>query len=130
MPISNHVSRITFHISRVTFHGELTHDPLELKALETKGNPIRVGVSGAGWIGSGFVAQVAHVPGMDVTVLADAVNHVFDVYLDGVMTACTDVAFFDPGCSSDYMQAFGGGLGGSISSGHYDNARLFTVNTE
>ena len=44
----------------------------ELLRLEAEGNPIRVGVSGAGWIGSGFVAQVAHVPGMEVTVLADA----------------------------------------------------------
>ena len=44
----------------------------ELQQLETKGTPIRVGVSGAGWIGSGFVAQVTHVPGMSVNVLADA----------------------------------------------------------
>jgi predicted homoserine dehydrogenase-like protein len=43
----------------------------ELRRLEEKGEPIRVGVSGAGWIGSGFVAQVAHVPGMQVVVLAD-----------------------------------------------------------
>jgi predicted homoserine dehydrogenase-like protein len=43
----------------------------ELLGLEAKGTPIRVGVSGAGWIGSGFVAQVAHVPGMEVAVLAD-----------------------------------------------------------
>jgi predicted homoserine dehydrogenase-like protein len=43
----------------------------ELRRLEEKGQPIRVGVSGAGWIGSGFVAQVAHVPGMQVVVLAD-----------------------------------------------------------
>jgi len=43
-----------------------------LSELEAKGTPIRVGVSGAGWIGSGFVAQVAHVPGMQVVVLADA----------------------------------------------------------
>jgi predicted homoserine dehydrogenase-like protein len=44
----------------------------ELLSLEARGTPIRVGVSGAGWIGSGFVAQVAHVPGMEVNVLADA----------------------------------------------------------
>jgi len=44
----------------------------KLLQLEAEGNPIRVGVSGAGWIGSGFVAQVAHVLGMKVTVLADA----------------------------------------------------------
>jgi len=43
-----------------------------LSELEAKGTPIRVGVSGAGWIGSGFVAQVAHVPGMEVVLLADA----------------------------------------------------------
>ncbi|MBC8446959.1 MAG: NAD(P)-dependent oxidoreductase [Chloroflexi bacterium] len=44
----------------------------DLLNLEAKNTPIRVGVSGAGWMGSGFVAQVAHVPGMEVTVLADA----------------------------------------------------------
>ena len=43
----------------------------ELAKLEHEGRPIRVGVSGAGWIGSGFVAQVAHVPGMQIRVLAD-----------------------------------------------------------
>jgi len=43
----------------------------ELLKLQAEGNPIRVGVSGAGWMGSGFVAQMAHVPGMDVLVLAD-----------------------------------------------------------
>ncbi len=43
----------------------------ELAKLEAEGEPIRVGVSGAGWIGSGFVAQVAHVKGMQVNVLAD-----------------------------------------------------------
>jgi len=44
----------------------------ELLQREAEGKPIRVGVSGAGWMGSGFVAQVGHVPGMDVVVLADA----------------------------------------------------------
>ena len=44
----------------------------ELLRLEAEGNPIRVGVSGAGWMGGGFLAQVAHVPGMEVSVLADA----------------------------------------------------------
>jgi predicted homoserine dehydrogenase-like protein len=43
----------------------------DLAKLEAQGKPIRVGVSGAGWIGSGFVAQVAHVKGMQVNVLAD-----------------------------------------------------------
>jgi len=44
----------------------------ELLKREAEGRPIQVGVSGAGWMGSGFLAQVAHVPGMEVTVLADA----------------------------------------------------------
>jgi predicted homoserine dehydrogenase-like protein len=43
----------------------------DLARLDSEGKPIRVGVSGAGWIGSGFVAQVAHIRGMQVNVLAD-----------------------------------------------------------
>lgn len=46
----------------------MREDLLKRKAA---GDPIRVGVSGAGWMGSGFVAQMAHVPGMEVMVLAD-----------------------------------------------------------
>jgi predicted homoserine dehydrogenase-like protein len=44
----------------------------ELLQLEAQGRPIRVGASGAGWMGGGFLAQVAQVPGMEVVVLADA----------------------------------------------------------
>jgi predicted homoserine dehydrogenase-like protein len=43
----------------------------ELLKRQVGGNPIRVGVSGAGWMGSGFVTAIKHTPGMDVTVLAD-----------------------------------------------------------
>lgn len=43
----------------------------ELLQLENEGRPIRVGVSGAGWIGSGFVHQVAQMKGMRVPLLAD-----------------------------------------------------------
>ena len=43
----------------------------DLLRLESEGKPLRIGVSGAGWMGSGFVAQVSHVPGMKVVVLAD-----------------------------------------------------------
>ena len=43
----------------------------ELLRRKSLGKPIRVGSSGAGWMGSGFVAQVSHVPGMTVNVLAD-----------------------------------------------------------
>jgi predicted homoserine dehydrogenase-like protein len=44
----------------------------ELEKRAAAGNPIRVGVSGAGWIGSGFVAQVAQMKGITVPVLADS----------------------------------------------------------
>ena len=43
----------------------------ELEKLENQKKTIRIGVSGAGWIGSGFVQQCSHVKGMDVNLLAD-----------------------------------------------------------
>ncbi len=43
----------------------------DLLKRQAEGRPIRLGVSGAGWMGSGFVAAVKHVPGMQVCVLAD-----------------------------------------------------------
>lgn len=45
----------------------------DLARLQSESRPIRVGVSGAGWIGSGFVAQVARMQGMRVDLLADEV---------------------------------------------------------
>jgi predicted homoserine dehydrogenase-like protein len=42
----------------------------DLKKLEAAGTPIRVGASGMGWMGSGFVAAMAHVPGMALSVYA------------------------------------------------------------
>ena len=44
----------------------------ELQKLEERGKPIQVGASSAGWMGSGFAAQMAQVPGMELVVLADA----------------------------------------------------------
>jgi predicted homoserine dehydrogenase-like protein len=43
----------------------------ELERRSAAGNLVRIGVSGAGWIGSGFVAQVAQMKGLTVPVLAD-----------------------------------------------------------
>lgn len=43
----------------------------DLARLKSEGCSIRVGVSGAGWIGRGFLAQVARMPGMRVDLLAD-----------------------------------------------------------
>jgi predicted homoserine dehydrogenase-like protein len=43
----------------------------ELLRLEATDRPIRVGANGAGWMGSGFVAQMAQTTGMELVVLAD-----------------------------------------------------------
>jgi predicted homoserine dehydrogenase-like protein len=43
----------------------------ELAKREREGRRIRTAVSGAGWMGSGFVTQVAGMKGMEVRVLAD-----------------------------------------------------------
>jgi len=43
----------------------------DLLRRQAEGSPIRVGASGAGWMGSGFVTAVAGVPGMEIVVLAD-----------------------------------------------------------
>jgi len=43
----------------------------DLLKRESEGKPLRIGVSGAGWMGSGFVAATSHVPGMKIAVLAD-----------------------------------------------------------
>ncbi len=43
----------------------------ELVKRESEGRRIRIAVSGAGWIGSGFVTQVAGMKGMEVVLLAD-----------------------------------------------------------
>ncbi len=43
-----------------------------LVTLQHQSRPIRIGAHGAGWMGSGFVTAVGHVPGMEVAVLADA----------------------------------------------------------
>lgn len=43
----------------------------KLLQKQQSASPIRIGASGAGWMGSGFVAQVKHVPGLEVSILAD-----------------------------------------------------------
>lgn len=42
-----------------------------MEGLERSGAPIRVGLVGAGQMGRGFIAQVAGIPGMEVTAVAD-----------------------------------------------------------
>ena len=42
-----------------------------LNARRAKGQPVRVALIGAGKFGSMFLSQVPHVPGLDVSVIAD-----------------------------------------------------------
>lgn len=43
----------------------------ELQLREKTGNPIKVGVIGAGQMGRGMIAQIASIPGMIVTGISD-----------------------------------------------------------
>ncbi len=43
----------------------------ELEKLHASGRSIRLGVSGAGWLGSGYVKALSHITGMRVDLIAD-----------------------------------------------------------
>jgi predicted homoserine dehydrogenase-like protein len=43
----------------------------QLAERESEGRPIRVGTVGTGWMGTGFLAAVRHVPGMEIGILVD-----------------------------------------------------------
>lgn len=78
----------------------------ELARRQAEGNPIRVGVSGAGWIGSGFVAAVAHIPGMRVDLLADAdTNAACQAFLATGLVPGEVVEASAPGPAEDALRA-------------------------
>jgi predicted homoserine dehydrogenase-like protein len=78
----------------------------ELLDLEAKGTPIRVAVSGAGWIGSGFVTQVARVPGMTVNVLADTDTAATRAAFEAIGVAPDDIVEASgPGPAMDALRA-------------------------
>ncbi len=55
----------------------------DLRKLESEGRRIRLGVSGATWMGSGLVTQIGHMQGIEVAVIADAnVEAARRVFLD------------------------------------------------
>jgi predicted homoserine dehydrogenase-like protein len=77
----------------------------DLHNLEAGGKPIRVGVSGAGWIGSGFVRQVNYVPGMIVNVLADSdVSLAREAFLEAGVEAAEIVEANQPGPAMDALR--------------------------
>lgn len=81
---------------------------LRQKLLERQANgkPIRVGASGAGWMGSGFVAAMKHVPGMEVTVLADSdVAAAWQAFLDSGLPREQLAEAGTPGQAMDALRA-------------------------
>jgi len=81
----------------------LTHD---LRRIEAEGKPIRVGVSGAGWIGSGFVRQVALMQGMRVNLIADPqVDLARQAFLETGLPADRIVEADTPGSAMDALRA-------------------------
>jgi predicted homoserine dehydrogenase-like protein len=90
----------------------------DLKAREAEGRPIRVGVSGAGWTGSGFVRQVAQMAGMRVNVLADAdVEAARQAFIDSGVTSDRIVEADNPAEAMDALRA-----GKRVISGSYQLA--------
>lgn len=78
----------------------------QLQQRQAEGNPIRVGASGADWMGSGFIAAMAHVPGMEVTVLADTnVSAARDAFLSAGVPADLIVEASDGGPAMDALAA-------------------------
>jgi predicted homoserine dehydrogenase-like protein len=78
----------------------MIHD--DLHRLESGGKQIRLGVSGAGWMGSGFIAQVKQVPGMRVAVLADCdTRKAYDALVENGLSADSIVETTDRGTAED-----------------------------
>lgn len=78
----------------------------ELLRRQAEGRPIRVGASGADWMGSGFVTQMKHVPGMEVFVLADAnVEMAWNALLDSGVPRQTIVEESSAGPAMDALRA-------------------------
>lgn len=67
----------------------------ELRELDSKGVPIKVGLIGAGYLGSGILNVIEHMRGMEVVVLGDpnlrnAVTAYKSVGVNGDTILCTD----------------------------------------
>jgi predicted homoserine dehydrogenase-like protein len=87
----------------------------ELIRLQAENHPIRVGVSGAGWIGSGFVRQVSLMTGMVVNLLADPdVKLARQVFFDCGIPADQIVEADTPSAAMDALKA-----GKKVVSGSY-----------
>jgi predicted homoserine dehydrogenase-like protein len=77
-----------------------------LQQRQAAGNPIRVAASGAGWMGSGFVAQMRHVPGMEVVLLADTdTGAAWQAFRNAGVPAGEIVEAASPGTAVDALRA-------------------------
>jgi predicted homoserine dehydrogenase-like protein len=91
---------------------------VELHRLAAAGTPIRLGVSGAGWMGSGFVMQVAQMRGMVVCVLADSdVGAARAAFVAAGVPATDIVEANQPAAAMDALRR-----GKRIITGRYDLA--------
>jgi predicted homoserine dehydrogenase-like protein len=87
----------------------------DLARLDAEKKPIRVGVSGAGWIGSGFVRQVSSMKGMTVVILADPeVSLARQVFIDSGIPGELIVEADNPALAMDALKA-----GKKVVSGSY-----------
>jgi predicted homoserine dehydrogenase-like protein len=77
-----------------------------LKQLEAHGDPILVGATAEGWMGSGFVAQMAHVPGMRLMIVADEdVEAAWKAYQDAGIGIDDIVEAGSPGKAADAIRS-------------------------
>ncbi|MCO5187028.1 MAG: hypothetical protein M9928_23810 [Anaerolineae bacterium] len=75
------------------------------EALKQRANPIRVAASGTGWMGSGFAAQMAHVPGMELSVIIDPdLDKAHAAFLATGLAASDVVASADVGTAMDAIR--------------------------
>jgi len=88
----------------------------DLEKLEADGKPIRIGVSGAGWIGSGFVHQVSLLKGMRVDVLADQdTKAAFQTFINTGISPLDIIETDNPAKAADAIKASKKVVSGSYS---------------
>jgi predicted homoserine dehydrogenase-like protein len=96
----------------------------DLAKLEAQGLPIRLGISGAGWLGSGYVKAISYVKGMRVDVIADPdLKLARKAFLDIGITQDRIIEAATPGAALDALKS-----GKKVVTGRYDlAAQLETI---
>jgi predicted homoserine dehydrogenase-like protein len=90
----------------------------ELAKREALCKPIRLGVSGAGWLGSGYVKAISHVKGMRVDIIADPdIKLARQAFIDTGVADDNIVETSSVSAAMDYMKA-----GKKVVTGFYDLA--------